>query len=125
MGAGKEMITKKLLTEVLGHIVTNVSLLRNKHINITGATEKYTPATVSIDIYELAYLCKKWSVDKKSICINSAVNKILVSNKPYQGAKYRYNGNASIVIDTKTVFTADSEPEAVFKAAQWILDNIA
>lgn len=104
------MISKELLSEVLGYTVTNISLLRGSHINITGNTEKYTPNTVSFNIHELAHKVKAW-MNNVGYCPNTY---------------WDTNGDIKCH-DTYGLlpkpFIGETEPEAIFKAGQWILDN--
>ena len=60
------------------------------------------------NIYELAHRCKEWAAYRHECFINI-----------FQKTSYnKYTAK----LDGK-VFQSDTEPEAIFKACQWILDN--
>ena len=110
MNASELLISKELLSEVLGYQVTKISLLntRTNSINITGDTEKYTPRTTSISIYALQHLCKEWALSKgHTFNVQMSNDRTLV-----------YIGSINVDISAKT------EPEAIFKACDFILRKI-
>jgi hypothetical protein len=114
------MISKELLSEVLGD---------NKIIGCSFTSEIGFDAIEYawigcraiddcmefidyINIYELAHKCKEWA-SNKGIGLASWVEQ-------YPDGACQLTWKAEyITID----FSADSEPEAIFKACQWILDN--
>lgn len=106
-----QIISKELLSVVLNCNVTEVGEL---HGSILGFS--VDSADVGrINIYELAHkYCKEWA-DRTII---SGRNDLLndYNNKPF--------ARAETLFHNKT-FHADTEPEAVFKACQWILENSA
>ena len=131
------MISKKLLCSVLqnnrvssdGYKQSDDNLI---HFNCVygNAPDDYYDEVECINIYELAHMCKEWAKDQK-ICgqlphvylIDSGLEK--KSDEPC-GRGYKIKCAAwfayNIVGDIK-YFYAATEPEAVFKACQWILDN--
>lgn len=70
-----------------------------------------------INIYELAHKCKEWAKSKEFIIHSSPTQKIEYTAiaQHFDLNKFYYGQNQ---------FYALSEPEAIFKAAQWILDNV-
>lgn len=112
------MISNQLLSEVLGYEIYKVSLLNKDgvHINITGNTEKYTPNTTQHNIFELAHKCKDWAHNNNYILIityfGAGKTKVDLSHR---------NLLPKIRIDNWE--TSSTEPEAIFKACEWILQN--
>ena len=113
------MISKELITEALrmypqyhendectGNIqVTPYSV----HFEVNSNSMK------QLNIYELAHKCKEWAMleSNNTTMINSAVTEANM-------------GIASIRDDNGSILfceVCDTEPEAIFKACQWILEN--
>ena len=67
----------------------------------------------NINIHELAHKCKEW-VSSKEYKMDSGTNCLI----GYSASTCR-----SMTDDEWTVFQADTEPEAIFKATQWVYDN--
>ena len=68
-----------------------------------------------INIYELAHKCKEWAATK-----NCRIFSEVQYSKHTKGARVEmvvYNGKDQ-------VFISDTEPEAIFKACEWILKEI-
>lgn len=107
------MISKELLREVLDTYIEHVSTdTSDGYIEFEGHLDK-----CRINIYELAHKCKEWA-SKSNLDILSwydvmeekvAIAKILQTCEEFN------NSNVA--------FSAYNEPEAIFKACQWILDN--
>ena len=104
------MINKKLLSEVLG---LNVYGFRTEENTIIVDHENGMPliSNKHINIHELAHKCKEW-VHNKGILISSGVSEF--------GTRFCYLTSGD---KQEPPFIADTEPEAIFKACQWILDN--
>lgn len=101
------MISKKLLSEVLGYIVetvTTIDSVRTNQILIIGEKTK------EINIYELAHKCKEWA---------RHLNIQLISGFTETSKQYF----CTVVIEDGDVFYSQTEPEAIFQACLWILDN--
>ena len=125
------MIPKYILKEVLFYNEkykdqTEITrLVPNKNYieytsEVTGNPYNYITHD-KINIYELAHLCKEWAV-------NLSPNKHALSSYPRWGDIRNYKKtNGSYYICQHLVsgaqFEAESEPEAIFKACQWILDR--
>lgn len=109
------MISKELLSEVLNQNVTSVYKQQEHY--------RYTTSSISgswtfgsdvplPSIYELAYKCKEWawSNHKLSIISGYTISGSIVANimiKHMNMCEHHYK--------------ADTEPEAIFKACEWIL----
>lgn len=108
------MISKELLSEILGVKVTEVLTSKTTnflyymcldHHNLGENTEN------SINIYELAYKCKEWAIHK-SYHLHSSLR------------HHKLRGLSKLVIgDDIEYFEAETEPESIFLACQWILEN--
>ena len=121
------MISKELLSEVLG--IKVVEIYKEK-----GEIYRYRRYKEEIDgchihnIYELAHMCKEWAI-KQSSNNNFFVLEIssgALTSNVYCFVEYRlydeYSRNGGkdfkyVVTDLKT------EPEAIFKACEWILKD--
>jgi len=109
------MISKKLLSEVLGEKLS-VFFPGYLTFNAAGDYLQYQPANASdgakcVNIYKLMYLCKQWALSKGFV-IESAHFK-----ESYAVVKEFPSG-----IEEK--FYAETEPQAVFKATEWIFEQI-
>ncbi len=103
------MISKELLSEVLGKEYDV------KHITIQGTTVWYDNyESCTINIYELAHLCKEWALKYNIL--------IIAYKHDFAVAKISNNITGKRVSDS--MFSSDTEPEAIFKACQWILKEI-
>lgn len=84
--------------------------------------EKDCSTELNFNIYELAHKCKEWAVMLQP-------NKQALSSYPRWGNHTCYSetdGHYYICqhLVTGAQFEAETEPEAIFKACQWLLDNI-
>ena len=126
------MIPKYILKEVLFYKEkykdqTEITrLVPNKNYieytsEVTGNPYNYITHD-KINIYELAHLCKEWAV-------NLSPNKHALSSYPRWGDIRNYKKtNGSYYICQHLVsgvqFEAETEPEAIFKACEWILKQV-
>ena len=118
------MISKELLSVVLNKkvIEDDISSIELKDNKITFIEDYWDEDEGSgfyrshtINIYELIHLCKEW---------------LLNQNISAYSYLHELNGGVEIVpkkkcnwLNGNKKFKADTEPEAIFKAAQWVLDN--
>lgn len=109
------MISKELLSEVVG-LCCGVKCIRNSEVvywfNCIGEVREG-----SINIYELAYLCKEWA-SKHHYSVMSGWE------MTHWGGAYRvavFRNSDNILFSMSTVKT---EPEAIFRACEWILEQV-
>jgi hypothetical protein len=120
------MISKELLSKVLG-LTTICSNMYWYEGNVLvyhwkGNSKLWFEHRSRINIYELAHRCKEWAVMLHP-------NKQAFSSYPRWGNFKDYletNGRYYICqhLVSGAQFEAETEPEAIFKACQWLLDNI-
>lgn len=116
------MISKELLSEILGRPIEIISIDENKcEIRNSISFENYqlgvsyiylygNKETRFMPIHELAHKCKEWAGSLgKYHCIYSGLY-----DSTDQGTLY-------ICLLDSNDFWADTEPEAIFKACEWIL----
>jgi hypothetical protein len=76
--------------------------------------------TVEINVYELAFKCKEWAYKQ-----DEKYTSFLTGRDTKYDFK-RYFAYFPMILDRdgyEKQFRADSEPDAIFKACHWILDN--
>jgi len=112
------MITKELLSEVLTNTYgENFQIYEfEEAFTFEGYhfTYDYSDNNIekdSINIYELAHKCKEWAFNNYGIDIKTSRR------------TFGFVAKLGIGTHTNGQQTADTEPEAIFKACQWILDN--
>ena len=112
------MISKELLTEVLPDKQIDQIRITDNTLWFKKAEMKMsrTWSEECINIYELAYKCKKWALDQ-NCCIRSYILK--QEKEGRARLEYHY-----LVDMPSEVFEADTEYEAIFKACEWILKEI-
>ena len=105
------MISKELLSAVL----KEKRVILDYEISISKNEIHYGHIDIEedgfINIYELAHKCKEWAISKGWI-LHEVRN--LKEYIIYFGGDYR---------EPSDDFRAETEPEAIFKACQWILDK--
>lgn len=109
--------SKELLSEVLGYEVTKVSLDDTQstpyvNIYINNKVLIYD----EINIYELAHKCKEWAKSKHFIDIDSHPGCARWGEKAVS-----HNGKPSVFYEQ--VFIGRTEPEAIFKACEYIMEQ--
>lgn len=72
-----------------------------------------------INIHELAYKCKEWAVKHNFHLISWTISYEAVKRKGYCQTHNTQDADK----ESDKPFHADTEPESIFKACQWILDN--
>ena len=114
--------SKELLREVLApEFCIEVDLFRENELKIWllqngDATKTY------INIYELAHKCKEWAKKQKIILENGKEYPYLICSNIADTTEFGASARI-MIIDEK--FRADTEPEAIFLASQYILDNLS
>jgi len=106
------MISKELLSEILDREVINVvgiTQIDSRGVVSSKAVKFETRKDIyrSINIYELAHKCKEWAYNEHGEILTS----------------FKYKGEW-IVEDERYRYRADTEPEAIFKACEWILKEM-
>ncbi len=109
------MISKELLREVLGMYVTPYDITQKNNKILFTWDNSSGSANSDISICELAQLCKEWALDKS--CYLKSVTYCEDGEcdlwHPYGVDKFN---------ETIKTFKADTEPNAIFKACEWILN---
>ena len=107
--------SKELLSKVLSKECVEITILDNdiwyRCIACVYGKNRYIENR--INIYELSSRCKYWAYDKGGIDIHS-------------GKKLLKNNFECLIYDGSIpykIFEADTEPEAIFKACEWIMEQ--
>ena len=103
------MISKELLSEVLKLNITYIERCNNSIIYKISVYDREE----EVNIYELAYKCKEWALNKNYTLLSS-----IEIDCGYCDISFIINNKAK-----HKLITEASEVEAIFKACQWILDN--
>lgn len=114
------MISKELLSEILGVMVESIHISNNvSEINYTVSMGGYK----YINIHELAFLCKEWAYKN-----GTAIASTFYPDKKLDGTNmpdcYCMTAKVGKIFTYDNIFEADTEPEAIFKACQWILKEM-
>ena len=126
------MISKYMLKEVLFYKekykdqVEITRLVFNKHYieytsDVAGNPYNYITHD-KINVYELSNLCKIWAFVNGYELLSGTISEDN-GDMIFECSIYDKNADTS---DTYfiTEFEDQNEPEAIFKAAQWVLDNV-
>ena len=103
------MISKELLSEVTPHLAFCDDITEDENEFVFW---KDGEMHSDINIYELAHKCKEWA-HGKDYFISS---KIIPFGNSQAYISYQLNNECHRV-------KADTEPDAIFKACEWILSN--
>ena len=110
-------ISKELLGEVLGYEVDAFLGISENEIDYTCCKDKDIGyEDISINIYEFAFKCKEWAKSKDYYILSGYDD----TNIPVSLINHHY-GEGGCSCDK--YFETNTEPEAVFKACQWILEQ--
>jgi len=110
-------ISKELLSEVLAQ-PTKIDIYSIEKYNNNALIYKWkssidnSEVTAVINIYELAHKCKQWALKSKLnilLTVEFRIEDVLVRLIRYDLDEY---------------FTAQSEPEAVFKATSYVMEQL-
>lgn len=111
------MISKELLSEVLNKNILSYEFdmygnIDYKVINDYGS---------NINIYELAHKCKEWALEKNLTLFSGNINN---QDNNYE-SEWSYDCQIFSHKEGIELFYIKSltEPDAIFKACQWILDS--
>ena len=103
------MISKELLQIILGETFIAINVVGNK-CKFKTETDMVCGIWRDTNIYELAHICKEWAYTK-----DYGVSSTVFSNTDKVAVVY--------AVDKKSIykyFDAPTEPEAIFKACEWI-----
>lgn len=106
------MISKELLSEILGVDIKQLVKVRilDNELEYQDSFEVGTGVFSYINIYELAHRCKEWTHNNgywMDSCFTGQVKLY------HSGETYPF----------KTLHTETTEPQAIFKACEWILNK--
>ena len=121
-----EIISKELLSEVLGYKILSVKDLKDGRNNISFDHERINNMGLIsdynfINIHELAHKCKEWAL-RNNFCIISTTftaEEDDIEENWKKGINYAW----AELHNNDKLFRANTEPEAIFKSCQWILDK--
>jgi len=110
------IISKELLSEVVGMpypCITNMRIGNNivEYTTYELPTHKYK----EINIHELAHKCKEWALNQ-DIVIHTFID--------HNGRAFARRGSG-IIPTMGGNYSGDTEPEAIFRACEWILEQKA
>lgn len=125
------MISKELLSLVLGYEIYTISILKDNRIfNTTGNTEKYAPNLEWHNIHEVAHKCKEWAYDNGYEIESFYTEHTYQSSNEATGEEPEFNSIKQAlvrVVDTKSNsrkvlkhYYANEEAGAIFKACRWV-----
>jgi hypothetical protein len=100
----------EVISAVMGHDVEFIKYTMNDMLyqNVPGCRS-------SINVYELAHMCKEWALRK---CYE------LHSHIAYENDEYSFCEARGLDVNDREVFIDDDEPEAIFKATEWVYDSV-
>ena len=112
----KELLSKVLDNEVPYQVKVHKIIIKNNSLNYFYNSKDsgggLFEANEYINIYELAHKCKEWALEHDCELLSCIKSKDRVICDIYSD-KY----------DCKFTHYGETEPEAIFKACQWILDK--
>lgn len=120
-------VSKKLVEAIIGEDIYGTIFVKDNVVQYTtlGTTEYAFDMLENheINIYEFAFKCKEWAV-------NLSPNKHALSSYPRWGDIRNYkktNGFYYICqhLVSGAQFEAETEPEAIFKACEWLLNELS
>ena len=118
----KTLPSKELISKVLKVKVSDSKdfclCLENSNIEY-GKVEKYGTNRENINIYELAHKCKKWAFKQGY----ELFSRILSNDNQRRGncLVIRVESDPETVL---TISNAETEPEAIFKATSYIMEQL-
>ena len=115
-------ISKELFEKVMGiklgneHNTGQELMFMKTVVYYTDISKKYKLGDIidNLNIHELAHKCKEWAYNDKSLCGYSIELKSYKSEFGYWLCE---------LMSEDITFSGDTEPEAIFAACQWIIDN--
>ena len=105
------MISKELMSEVLNLNITYIERCNNSIVYKISVYDREE----EVNIYELAHKCKEWAFIR-GYKIESKINEDSCQSHTIKRS-YLCDEDWAIC------FCCETEPEAIFKACQWVLNN--
>ena len=119
-------VSKELMSEVLNYEVDTFLGLNKNEIDYTCCRDENEGyIDISINLYEFAFKCKEWAYTNK-YRLSSGQHRLNTKQEHYINNQiasyfcsvyYITNDDSDIQID------ANTEPEAIIKACEWILEQ--
>jgi len=131
-------MNKIISNELLSKVLREERLVLDYELSICGKEIHYGHIYLEgdgfISIQDLAYLCKEWAlsyslVGDNNVCLTAkldhGINPIRLLSGPSidTGFECSIDNLTRGAYRSSQIFYAETEPEAIFKAAQWVLDN--
>lgn len=113
------MISKELLSEVLDMEIADIPP-KDKNSKFVYYRE-LSLITHSINIHELAHLCKAWAWDKHRQVVSSMIDE-RTARTPDEKTQW-YASCTSYYEASLDGMYADREPEAIIKTCEWVYKN--
>ncbi len=131
-------ISKELLSEVL-----NLNMWKTDSLNISIDENKvyyngiflgdlgYQQSSDVVNIYELAHKCKEWALSKNNLELISAITEegayCQIDNIVPSTIRYDINqiDTSCRTVFNSIIFDEDTEPEAIFKACDYIINELS
>ena len=115
-------ISKELLSEVLENEVVKFKIVSTKRITQIRIWYKHTECYMyeSWDIYHLAHKCKEWALSKGHYI------SLIIDEDDKTKCRYVLNLSWNDGYEVDFVIASepyDTEPEAIFKACEYIMEN--
>lgn len=104
--------SKELLSKVLETKAWNIKTINNTVIFLIGNGSEYR-----LNIHELAHMCKEWAFVNGFI-----INSGRTTSNDWCTTIYKVLKLHPYIEEISHTWE-DTEPEAIFRACQWILDN--
>ena len=118
----KELLSKVLDNEVPYQVKVHKIIIKNNSLNYFYNSKDsgggLFEANEYINIYELAHKCKEWAYIQGYVIFSK-----IRLNSSYASCYFDIIGKHDYEDDYHNDFRAECEPEAIFKACQWILDR--
>lgn len=109
MNISKELLSEVLDLKVFASISNDTNELKCLFVDLDKSKE------LRINIYELAHKCKEWAYEN---------DYYVYSIFTFAGEGFCYLTHENNISKRLITFEANTEPEAIFKACQWILENL-
>jgi len=116
------MVSKELLSEVFGVDIKDDPKIGFAYDDYNGVELEWQEVRFNFISYPLDYVankCKEWALKHNYGIASSTDGYVDSVINGFSGIYVMQNPNEIL-----NEFQADTEPEAIFKACQWILDNI-